>query len=107
VPDGYAAGNLSYLEFTKDGFGIAHFTNGQQAKYCQIPLAVFNNVNGLSEYIPGVYQQTAESGAFNFFFPGQGGGLASSCQKPMRDQRWMEHKFILICLIHNVYLLET
>lgn len=73
VADGYAAGNLSYLEFTKDGYGIAHFTNGQQTKYCRIPLAVFNNVNGLSERAPGVYQQTAESGAFNFFFPGQGG----------------------------------
>ena len=71
--DGYAAGNLANFEFTKDGFGLVHFTNGQQAKYCKIPLAVFNNVNGLLEYVPGVYQQTAESGAFNFFFPGYGG----------------------------------
>lgn len=73
IADGYAAGNLSHFEFTKDGFGVAHFTNGQQAKYCKVPLAVFNNVNGLTESSPGVFQQTAESGAFNFFFPGENG----------------------------------
>lgn len=73
ISDGYGAGNLSYFEFNKDGFGIAHFTNGQQSKYCRIPIAVFNNVNGLTEYAPGTYQQTAASGAYNLFFPGHGG----------------------------------
>ncbi len=73
IADGYAAGNFSSIEFTKDGYGLVHFTNGQQAKYCRIPFAVFNNVNGLTEYVPGVFQQTIDSGMYNFYFPGEGG----------------------------------
>ncbi|MES2252379.1 MAG: flagellar hook-basal body complex protein [Pseudomonadota bacterium] len=73
IPDGYAAGNFSSMEFTKEGFGIAHYTNGRQANYCQIPVALFNNANALKEAVPGVFKQTAGSGVYNLFNPGQGG----------------------------------
>ena len=72
-PNGYAAGDFSNIEFTKDGYGLVNFTNGQQTKYCRIPLAKFNNVNGLRESEPGVFQQTASSGVMNLSFPGEGG----------------------------------
>jgi flagellar hook protein FlgE len=71
--NGYTAGNFASMEVGNDGFCFLHLTNGQQLKYCRIPLAVFNNVNGLKEREPGVFQRSIDSGAYNFFFPGQNG----------------------------------
>jgi len=73
IPNGHAEGNFSSMEFTKEGFGIVHYTNGLQATYCQIPLALFNNANALNESIPGVFKQNVDSGAYSLFTPGSGG----------------------------------
>ncbi len=85
VSDGntFAAGQTSYdgsqpgvfqsIAFGPDGYGIVTYSNNTQVKYCRIPLAIFNNVNGLSEIRTGVFSPSVNSGSYQLFFPGQGG----------------------------------
>ena len=69
---------LQYGEFVgayvdESGLVIAVFDNGQSRSIYQLPLATFNNPNGLQELSGNVYQATAESGDYTLNIPGYGG----------------------------------
>lgn len=70
--DGAAPGKFVNFEFDQFGYGIAHFDNNTQVKVCQIPLANFNNINGLTEIRSSVFGPTMESGEYQLFFPSEG-----------------------------------
>ncbi len=73
IVNGYSIGEYESMHISNDGFVIARYSNGKDLKYARIPLANFNNVNKLSEVLPGVFQATDESGELRVCFPGENG----------------------------------
>ncbi len=71
--NGYSTGEYESMHISEDGFVIVHYSNSKDLKYARIPLAHFNNVNKLSEGLPGVFQATDESGELRICFPGENG----------------------------------
>lgn len=60
--DGAPTGELVSVAIDEDGFIIASFSNGEQSKIYKIPLADFQNPNGLKALSGNVYAETNESG---------------------------------------------
>ena len=71
IPNGYTSGDFLSMAFDKNGYGIVSYTNDQQLPYCRVPLAVFNNPDGLKETTAGVFHPTKQSGPYTLDFPGQ------------------------------------
>ncbi len=71
--DGSQPGQYQSIAFGPDGYGTVTYSNNAQVKYCRVPVAIFNNTNGLSEVRTGVFTPTATSGSYQLFFPGAGG----------------------------------
>jgi flagellar hook protein FlgE len=71
--DGFTSGNFQSISFSAEGIGVVSLTNGEEIPYCQIPLAMFNNVNGLEESLPGVFIQSTTSGSYSLTIPGKSG----------------------------------
>lgn len=60
--DGAPTGDLVGISIDADGFIIASFSNGEQSSIYKIPLADFQNPNGLKALSGNVYAETNESG---------------------------------------------
>ncbi len=60
--NGKAAGNLTKLEVSPDGFIMGIFDSGETRKLYKVPLATFANVNGLVAGANGVFETSRESG---------------------------------------------
>lgn len=71
--NGYMSGDLAGFELTRDGYGIIHYTNNQNIKFCRIPLATFPATNLLVERNSGVFVPSFDSGTATLNFPGEGG----------------------------------
>lgn len=70
--DGVSLGSLTGIQIGADGLVVASFNNGSQLTFAKIPLATFNNVNGLVEASGNVYTASLESGTYRLQFPGTG-----------------------------------
>src|SRR5690606_40411400 len=57
-------GSSSGVSIDKDGIVTAFFDNGSRKKIYKLPLATFNNPNGLQARTGNAYAQTAESGEY-------------------------------------------
>ncbi len=60
--DGAPTGELVSVSIDEDGFITASFSNGEQTRIFKIPLADFQNPNGLKALSGNVYAETNESG---------------------------------------------
>lgn len=71
--NGAATGNLSGVEITDEGIVRGNFSNGQSADLFLVPLAQFNNPNGLRQTGAQAFQPSQDSGPVNFKRPSEGG----------------------------------
>jgi flagellar hook protein FlgE len=71
--DGLRFGEFEQAYVGEDGMVIAVFDNGQNRPIYQIPLADFNNPNGLQGFSNNIYAMTVESGDYTLNVPGYGG----------------------------------
>lgn len=76
--DGLQFGDLASVSIQSDGLVIATFDNGMSRTVYQIPLASFNNPNGLQLVSGNAYLATVESGTYTLNMPGYGGTGAIS-----------------------------
>lgn len=70
--DGLEFGNLSGVYISDGGLVVATFDNGTSRPIYQIPLATFNNPNGLGAISGNAYVATIESGNYTLNTPGFG-----------------------------------
>lgn len=79
--NGRTSGRLDSV-FVEDKTGLiyAKYDNGASVPFAKIPLAMFNNANGLLESTGGVYTATNDSGPYQLTVSGQNGagGILSS-----------------------------
>lgn len=71
--NGSAVGDLMGVSIDKQGFVIAAFTNGEQRKIYELPIATFANPTALDPRSGNVFAQTDGSGVFNLREAGTGG----------------------------------
>lgn len=71
--NGAEVGELNGVSINDEGYVVASFTNGQERKLYQLPLATFANPAGLSPRSGNVFAQTDQSGEFNLRVAGRGG----------------------------------
>ncbi len=71
--NGIAYGKLRSVAIDDTGAVIGSYSNGQQIALFKIPVATFNNPNGLSAIDGGVYAETSESGSTVLHESGEGG----------------------------------
>lgn len=76
--DGLQFGDLASVSIQSDGLVIATFDNGMSRTVYQIPLASFNNPNGLQLVSGNAYLATVDSGTYTLNMPGYGGTGAIS-----------------------------
>jgi flagellar hook protein FlgE len=76
--DGLQFGDLASVSIRSDGLVIATFDNGMSRTVYQIPLASFNNPNGLQLVSGNAYLATVDSGTYTLNMPGYGGTGAIS-----------------------------
>ena len=71
--NGAELGLRTGVTIDSEGFVIASFSNGANAKLYKIPVVTFANVNGLEPITGNVYRETVYSGDYNLREAGQGG----------------------------------
>lgn len=73
--NGSSTGSFKSLSISQDGTVSITYTNDKTVKYARIPLALFNNPDGLvnSGTGDGVFAVSGESGAYQLVFPGVDG----------------------------------
>lgn len=77
--NGLAYGDLNGVQVDTDGSVIASFTNGETRVIYKVPIATFNNPNGLTAGSDGLYSASSMSGNATLHTPGTGGtGLIAS-----------------------------
>jgi flagellar hook protein FlgE len=74
--NGAPVGELNGVAIDEHGFVIASFTNGEQRRLYQLPIATFANPAALDPRSGNVFGQTDASGEFNLRIPGRGGAGA-------------------------------
>ncbi len=80
LQNGAEVGELNGVRIDEQGFIIASFTNGEERRLYQLPVATFANPAGLDPRSGNVFSQTERSGEFNLRVAGRGGAglLATS-----------------------------
>lgn len=71
--DGLEFGELANISIDSSGLVMATFDNGMSRAVYQIPLATFNNPNGLQLVSGNAYLATVDSGDYTLNVPGNGG----------------------------------
>jgi flagellar hook protein FlgE len=71
--NGAPVGQLTSIAIDANGYVIATFTNGETQKLYKIPVADFNNADGLTSVSGNAFEQSNNSGAFNLREAGQNG----------------------------------
>lgn len=71
--NGAAVGQLNGVSIDDQGYVVGSFTNGQQRRLYQLPIATFANPDGLAAHSGNVFAQTDGSGLVNLRLPGTGG----------------------------------
>ena len=71
--NGAEVGELSAVRIDEQGYVIASFTNGEDRRLYQLPIATFANPAGLDARSGNVYAQTDASGEYNLRVAGNGG----------------------------------
>ncbi|MEQ1706633.1 MAG: flagellar hook-basal body complex protein, partial [Rickettsiales bacterium] len=71
--DGHAAGTLQKVEISDDGIVKAYYNNGVSQSIYVIPLAKFNNPDGLQNISGTAYLNSDDAGIINYFSSGQSG----------------------------------
>lgn len=71
--NGAEVGELNGVRIDEEGYVIASFTNGENRRLYQLPIATFANPSGLDPRSGNVFAQTEASGAFNLRAAGRGG----------------------------------
>ncbi len=71
--DGHAAGTLQKVEVGDDGIVKAFYSDGVNQSIFAIPLAKFNNPDGLDNISGTAYNNSDTSGLINYFASGQSG----------------------------------
>lgn len=71
--NGAEVGELNGVSIDEAGFVIASFTNGEERRLYQLPIATFANPSALDPRSGNLYAQTDASGEFNLQNAGQGG----------------------------------
>ncbi len=71
--DGLQYGEMASVSIDKSGLVTATFDNGMSRPIYQIPLATFNNPNGLTEISGNAYVATVDSGTATLNVAGYGG----------------------------------
>jgi len=71
--DGHAAGTLQKVEISDDGIVKAYYNNGVSQSIYVIPLAKFNNPDGLQNISGTAYLNSNDAGIVNYFSSGQSG----------------------------------
>ncbi|MEI6518098.1 MAG: flagellar hook-basal body complex protein, partial [bacterium] len=77
VQDGRGAGEISSYEFDTNGGIYAILDTGERAQVGSLPVAIFQNVDGLERSGSSVYSRTIDNGEMQLGTPGRGarGGL--------------------------------
>jgi flagellar hook protein FlgE len=63
--NGASLGSLIGVQIDTEGFVIANYSNGESQRLFKIPVADFNNPNGLRSQSGNIFTETEDSGAFN------------------------------------------
>lgn len=73
LQNGAEVGELNGVRIDEEGFVIASFTNGEERRLYQLPVATFANPMGLDPRSGNAFSQTERSGEFNLRVAGRGG----------------------------------
>jgi flagellar hook protein FlgE len=73
LQNGAEVGELNGVRIDEAGYIIASFTNGEERRLYQLPVATFANPAGLDPRSGNVFAQTERSGEFNMRVAGRGG----------------------------------
>ncbi len=73
LQNGAEVGELNGARIDEAGYLIASFTNGEERRLYQLPVATFANPAGLSPRSGNIFAQTENSGEFNLRVAGRGG----------------------------------
>lgn len=73
LQNGAEVGELNGVRIDEEGYVIAGFTNGEERRLYQLPLATFANPAGLDPRSGNAFAQTENSGEFNLRTAGRGG----------------------------------
>ncbi len=71
--NGAPVGQLTSVAVDAQGFIVATFTNGEVQKLYQIPIASFNNEDGLAPVSGNAFTESNSSGTFNLRIAGENG----------------------------------
>lgn len=71
--NGASVGELNEVRIDKEGYVVASFTNGQERRVFQLPVATFANPAGLDPRSGNLMAETLGSGSFNLHAAGTGG----------------------------------
>lgn len=71
--DGHGAGTLAGIEVSEEGFIVGRYSNGSKFNLYAIPLALFNNADGLTSLAGTAYTDSEDSGFINLFVSSVGG----------------------------------
>lgn len=71
--NGRPSGTPQNINFDSEGYGWVTYTNGAREKFCRVPFATVNNVDGLTEITGNAYEQSQESGGYSFYYPNEAG----------------------------------
>jgi len=74
--DGYESGTLKSVAIGDDGTVSATFSNGQTKAIYKIPIAVFDNADGLNSVSGSVFSQTVDSGSYQLRAASQDGAAS-------------------------------
>ena len=73
LQNGAEVGELNGVRIDETGYIIASFTNGEERRLYQLPLATFANPAGLDPRSGNIFAQTERSGEYNLRVAGRGG----------------------------------
>ncbi|MEI7932386.1 MAG: flagellar hook-basal body complex protein, partial [Alphaproteobacteria bacterium] len=71
--NGAGVGQIVGVEVSEDGFIAATFDNGEVRKLAKIPIATFQNPDGLHSLSGNAYGASIQAGSFSLKSPGEGG----------------------------------
>jgi flagellar hook-basal body protein len=71
--NGHKSGSLTGVDIDQAGYIIGSFSNGQTKKLYRIPVATFDNINGLEAGAADTYRATRDSGPYRLRFAGENG----------------------------------
>jgi flagellar hook protein FlgE len=105
--NGAVFGNVIGVEITKEGTVIAQFDNGLAKPVYQLPIATFQNADGLKRATGNSYTQSDQSGNFSLQQAGTGGAGMIAPSNLEASTVDLAHEFTNLITVQRAYSAST